>query len=468
MNHMFNMGIRGVNFIVCNTDAQALDLSPVPNKVQLGPGLTEGRGAGANPEIGRKATEESLEDLRNLLEGHTKMVFITAGMGGGTGTGGAPVIARLARELDILTVGIVTLPFHWEGAKKQHLANEGIAEMRQYVDAIIIISNDKLKEMYGNLRLSEAFAKVDGVLLTAAKGIAEIITVPGYVNVDFEDVRTVMTQSGVAIMGSAEAEGEHRALRAVESALSSPLLNDNDIRGAKNILLNITSGTEEILLDEIDEITKYVQEEAGTNTDIIWGNCYDDSLGNKISVTVIATGFDNSSKPRKEAQKVHIPLDEEHPEEEQLIEPDPVPEKQSEPELRGQQQTTLTFELEPEISNSPVIPDNNELTDSQGEEEGFRLHTRAPDDRQPGPVIQNPADREQTLRRLSMSLDDIKSIEALEKEPAFKRKDVELQDVEPSSENNVSRFTLSSSVDEDGEEEIKLRKNNRYLHDNVD
>lgn len=291
VNYMFNQGIQGVNFVVCNTDAQALELSPVPNKVQIGPDLTEGRGAGSVPMVGSKAMEESLDDIRDILAVNTKMVFITAGMGGGTGTGGAPILARMCREMGILTVGIVTIPFSWEGRRRYEQALEGLEEMRGNVDTIIVISNEKLRQMYGNLKLSQAFANADSVLATAARGIAEIITVPGYVNVDFEDVKTVMKDSGVAIMGIGIAEGQHRAMQAVEEALKSPLLNDSDIEGAKHILLNISSGTEEITMDEVTAITDYVQDQAGNTTDIIWGNCTDDSLGDNISVTIIATGF---------------------------------------------------------------------------------------------------------------------------------------------------------------------------------
>ena len=242
VTHMFSMGIRGVDFAVCNTDHQSLDISSVPNKIQLGPLLTVGRGAGNNPEVGKQSCIESIEDLRRFLEPDTKMLFVTAGMGGGTGTGAAPIIAKLAQELEILTVGIVTLPFQFEGPRRARLASEGIESLKENVDALIVISNNKLREMYGNLAMSSAFNYADNILTTAAKGIAEIITVPGYINVDFEDVNFVMKNSGVAIMGSAQAAGEGRARQVIELALNSPLLEDNDIRGAKHILLNITTG----------------------------------------------------------------------------------------------------------------------------------------------------------------------------------------------------------------------------------
>jgi cell division protein FtsZ len=291
VNHMYKQGIRGVDFVVCNTDQQALDMSPVPKKIALGSSLTEGRGAGAQAEVGRNAAIETLDEIKEILGGNTKMVFITAGMGGGTGTGAAPVIAEAAKELGILTVGIVTVPFAFEGKKRKLQADKGLEELKRNVDTVLVICNDKLREMYGNLKLSEAFNQADDILTIAAKGIAEIITVEGYVNVDFEDVRTVMTRSGVAIMGSASASGQNRATEAVTRALASPLLNDNNIFGASNILLYISSGSEEVTMDEVTEITDFIQEEAGMTADIIWGNGYDETLGDTISVTVIATGF---------------------------------------------------------------------------------------------------------------------------------------------------------------------------------
>lgn len=303
VNHMYNQGIKGVDFLICNTDNQALDLSPVPNQIQLGMALTEGRGAGSIPEVGKNAAYENVDELREILAKNTKMVFITAGMGGGTGTGAAPIIAEIAQELGILTVAIVTFPFTFEGKKRRLQAEQGLEELRQHVDTLLVINNDKLREIYGNLSLATAFAKADDILTTAAKGIAEIITVTGYINVDFEDVKTVMTKSGVAIMGSAIAEGENRAISAVETALASPLLNDNNINGANYILLYITSGTNEVLMDEIAEITDFIQDEAGLTADIIWGTGRDESLGDGISVTLIATGFDATNEINDNAQK---------------------------------------------------------------------------------------------------------------------------------------------------------------------
>lgn len=293
VNYMYNMGVEGVDFIVCNTDSQALALSPVPNKIQLGPHLTQGLGAGANPEIGKQASEESNEDIAKMLKVNTKMAFVTAGMGGGTGTGGAPVVARLCRELGVLTVGIVTTPFSHEGPRRMKQAQEGINRLREHVDTILIISNDKLRHQFGSFKFTEAFSKADDVLATATKCITEVITSTGRTNVDFADVSTVMRNGGVAILGHASANGENRALRAVEDALNSPLLNDSDIRGAKWILLNVTSapGEHEHTLDDMDAINAYVQQMAGENCDVILGMGHDANLDDRIAVTVIATGF---------------------------------------------------------------------------------------------------------------------------------------------------------------------------------
>lgn len=294
VNHMFNQGIVGVDFIVCNTDRQALDVSPVPLKIQLGASLTDGCGAGSIPEIGKNSAIENIEEIRALLGNGTKMVFVTAGMGGGTGTGAAPVVAQIAKEMGILTVGIVTVPFGFEGRKRRQQAEEGLDEMRQNVDTLLVINNERLREISGNLSIGNAFSQADDVLTMAAKGIAEVISVTGNINVDFNDVNTVMKNSGVAIMGSATAEGDNRAIEAVQHALSSPLLNDNDISGAKYVLLNITYGEKEVLMDEITAITDFIQDEAGSTADVIWGHGYDATLGDKLSVTIIATGFNSA------------------------------------------------------------------------------------------------------------------------------------------------------------------------------
>ncbi|MCF3111631.1 cell division protein FtsZ [Niabella sp. CC-SYL272] len=295
VNHMFSQNIDGVNFIICNTDAQALSNSQIPNRIQLGPQLTSGLGAGANPEIGRQATEESLEEIKRIVEVNTKMAFITAGMGGGTGTGGAPIIAKICKDLGVLTVGIVTMPFAYEGKKRHKQAEEGIKILKQYVDTLLVISNDKLRHQFGNLKMREAFEKADNVLATAAKCITDVINSTGQINVDFADVCTVMKNGGVAILGSATSSGENRAQRAIEEALNSPLLNDNDIRGAKWILININSaeGDSEFTMDEVEVIQAHLLSQAGENTDVILGLGYDNSLGDEIGITLIATGFEN-------------------------------------------------------------------------------------------------------------------------------------------------------------------------------
>ena len=291
VNHMFNQGIVGVDFIVCNTDRQALDISPVPYKIQLGAQLTDGRGAGMLPEVGMAAANENIEEIRELLSKNTKMVFVTAGMGGGTGTGAAPVIAQVAKDLGILTVGIVTIPFNFEGKKRRLQAEEGLNKMRENVDTLLVINNERLREFGKDMSLTDAFSYADDILTVAARGIAEVISVTGVINVDFNDVNTVLRNSGHAIMGSASAEGENRALEAVTSALTSPLLMDNEIDGARYVLLNITYGSKEVMMDEITEITDYIQEAAGATADVIWGHGLDSSLGEKISITLIAAGL---------------------------------------------------------------------------------------------------------------------------------------------------------------------------------
>jgi cell division protein FtsZ len=307
VNFMFSQQIDGVNFVICNTDAQALANSGIPNRIQLGPHLTQGLGAGANPDIGRQATEESLEEIKRILEVNTKMAFITAGMGGGTGTGGAPIIAKICKDLGILTVGIVTTPFAYEGKKRQQQAEEGIKILKGYVDTLLVISNDKLRHQFGNLKMREAFEKADNVLATAAKCITDVINSTGQINVDFADVCTVMRNGGVAILGNAEASGENRAHKAIEEAMNSPLLNDNDIRGAKWILININSaaGEHEFTMDEVEVIQNYLLSQAGENTDVILGMGYDSTLGDRIGITLIATGFEHKDPfakpmPKKE------------------------------------------------------------------------------------------------------------------------------------------------------------------------
>lgn len=313
VNHMFSQSIEGVNFIICNTDAQAIAQSSVPNKIQLGPHLTQGLGAGANPAIGKQACEESLEEIKRILEVNTKMAFITVGMGGGTGTGGGPIIAKICQDLGILTVGIVTTPFSYEGRKRQLQAEEGIRSMKQYVDTLLVISNDKLRHQFGNLKMKDAFAKADNVLATAAKCITDVINSTGQINVDFADVCTVMKNGGVAILGNAVAEGEDRAQKAIEEALNSPLLNDNDISGAKWILININSseGDHEFTMDEVEIIQNHLLSRAGEGTDVILGLGYDPALGNKIGITLIATGFEYKDPFTKPTAKKEAPKKEE-------------------------------------------------------------------------------------------------------------------------------------------------------------
>ena len=335
VNHMYGQNIESVDFIICNTDAQALSNSKVPNKIQLGPHLTQGLGAGANPEIGKQATEESLEEIKRILEVNTKMAFITAGMGGGTGTGGAPIIAKICKELGVLTVGIVSTPFTNEGPKRMRHAEAGIQQLREYVDTLLVISNDKVRHQYGNLKVREAFSKADDILATAAKCITDVITSNGQINVDFADVCTVMRKGGVAILGSAQAQGEDRAQRAIEDAVNSPLLNDSEIRGAKWILVNITSaeGEYEITMDEEDTIMSYLREQSGDDADVIKGIGFDETLGDKIAVTIIATGFEHKDpfrapvKPKEEKKpedKIFLQLGMNAEEKKPVAEP-PVP-----------------------------------------------------------------------------------------------------------------------------------------------
>ncbi len=521
VNHMYRQGITGVDFIICNTDAQALELSPIPNKVQLGASLTEGMGAGSIPEVGKNSAIENIEDIKRMLGSNTKMLFITAGMGGGTGTGASPIIAKAAKELDILTVGIITTPFSFEGKRRKMQAEDGLEEFKKYVDSYLVISNDRLREIFGNLTLSAAFAQADNILTTAAKGIAEIITIPGYINVDFKDVRTVMNSSGVAIMGSYSAEGENRAHRAVEGALASPLLKDNEIEGARYILLNISSGSKEVSMDEVSIITDYIQQEAGLAADLIWGNCVDEELGEKISVTIIATGFQTQEEravEKSQVRKVSLLTPENAP----MVTPVNTVNSfiaPQEPEVKEQEMVMKTTEVQPDLfagmfgqkekANEEVKSTESQFIRHTLEEEeqvpsvseeprfefGFKIaepefqvneplaevsrpaeEIRLPE---PEPQAYNPDEnktdesieeqlrksRERILRLkdLSMKLRTANGLQELENEPAYKRKQMSLQQVPHSSESQVSRFTLSN---EEGITEI--RPNNSFLHDNVD
>ncbi len=479
VNHMFRQGIEGVDFVVCNTDAQALDQSPVPNKIQLGVNLTEGRGAGSIPEVGKNAAIEDIDRIKEVLGSNTKMLFITAGMGGGTGTGAAPVIARASKELGILTVAIVTIPFSFEGRKRKQQAEEGIKALSDGVDTLLVICNDRLRELYGNLSVSEAFAKADNVLTTGAKGIAEIITLTGNINVDFADVRTVMSDSGVAIMGSGLSEGENRAIKAVETALSSPLLNDNQIRGAKNILLNITSGTDEILMDEITEITDYIQTEAGSTAEIIWGLGKDESLGSKICVTLVATGFGATNEfygiEEIKTNKKIMPLEEKP--EKPIIEWD-GPFNSEEIELAGirvKDKDNLKDEDKREIKRDSGIKRQPTQVMSHNPLEEFAagimnqtgsVKTSRPesDHVSDEDLHRHIHDREERLKSLSMQLKTPEGLLDLEKQPAYVRRKVNLNPVPASNESHVSRFTLN----ETGDKKTQIKSNNSFLHDNVD
>ncbi|MDF1570782.1 MAG: cell division protein FtsZ [Bacteroidales bacterium] len=445
VNHMFDKGIRDVNFVVCNTDAQALAKSPVSVKLQLGENLTEGRGAGSKPDIGRQAALESLDLIKEVLEANTNMAFITAGMGGGTGTGAAPVIAKAAREMGILTVGIVTIPFGFEGPERINHAINGISELKDHVDSLLVIKNEKLREIYGNLTLSEAFSRADDVLASAAKGIAEIITVPGYVNVDFADVQTVMTDSGGAIMGSATAEGEDRAIRAIEAALTSPLLNNNEITGARSILLNITSGNKEITMDEISEITDYVVASSSRESSLIWGMGHDPNLEEKIGVTVIATGFKMNNILDVYVDKKPI---------------DFVPlrdgKDRSDAAARRPLQQRFNFEdSEPERrSEEYILMDKGTDSAGQGEKER-KLAERVRSLRETHERLKEAG---YTARSKDSEIDEMENV------PAYVRKKLKLDPEKHSENEEVSRYRLT----DDEEEKPKLRQDNSYLHDNVD
>ncbi|MEM6829846.1 MAG: cell division protein FtsZ [Bacteroidota bacterium] len=487
VNHMHSLGIKDVEFIVCNTDSQALETSPIPSKLQIGVNLTGGLGAGANPEKGKNAAIESKEEIRDLLSQDTKMVFITAGMGGGTGTGAAPVIAQVAKELDILTVGIVTAPFAFEGKKKTEQANQGIEEFKKYCDTVLVIMNDKLREIYGNLSIREAFAQADNVLTTAAKGIAEIITVPGYVNVDFEDVKTVMKCAGPAVMGSAKTLGENRARRAAEEALNSPLLNQQNIFGAEKILLSIISGEEaELQMDELTDITDYIQEYAGDEAEVIFGHGVDGALGENIRVTVIATGF---GKRGIEVEREEEYVDK--PEEKTLIDLESDRQISLFDDKRSTSKDDLIMEaeddsededigyefnwLKKEIRREVEEEDQKEREEREYEFEFSHGGTDEGDIEEDEVVIDDafenvPVSKKQELaaqraareaqfegKKYEMPTEEFK--ERLDV-PAYERKNIQLKKVPHSSESQVSKFNLT--------EDNKILGNNKFLHDNVD
>ncbi len=509
VNHMFQQGIKGVDFIICNTDAQAMESSPVPTRIQLGANLTGGLGAGAAPSVGRNAALENSDDIRAVLDNGTKMLFITAGLGGGTGTGAAPVIAQISKELGILTVGIVTIPFSFEGRKRRQSADDGIRQLKQNVDALLIISNDKLRQLCGDLPLSEAFTRADNVLTTAAKGIAEIITVAGYINVDFEDVKTVMKNSGVAIMGTGIANGPNRAQMAVEEALNSPLLDNNDINGAGNLLLYISSGKNEITMDEVTEITDYIQEKTKSTGDIIWGNGFDESLDDKISVTIVATGFDEDHKqkgPSEPETVTIIDLYEKNepkiekrfiaPESEKTVianvrietpftpimqDPDPifsmpVPETLEVDPMRN---IEFTFEKpDPDFLPEPMETNSDEfqpMTMAEITEPHiiFRPQPVSSAVQQEEPDVydfqeKKAFERISKLRQLSEKLKTHQPIEQnlyeIENIPAYKRRNVELSEVTPSSESQIPDY----SVSENSDRSVELRSENKFLNKKVD
>lgn len=528
VNYMFEHGINGVDFVICNTDSQALEASPVPIKIQLGASLTEGLGAGANPEVGRKAAEESADRITELLDANTKMLFLTAGMGGGTGTGAAPVIAEIAREKGILTVGVVTIPFSTEGGFRKKYADDGIAELKKYVDTLLVINNEKLIEVYGDLTFTQAFGKANEVLNTATKGIAEVISQHLMVNIDLNDARRVLENSGTAVMGQAEAEGENRAIEAVKEALDSPLLNDNDITGAQQVLLKIVTGAgdDEIKMSELANIKNAIQKAAGTNVNIIEGIGIDADLGSKVSVTVIATGFEERRKPKGE-RKVTLGedcLDSITSEENEGV---------SEPTTNVQQTLSLEDEIdfsiptidEPiaevaptvvndviesvvESHNTPekivfdlgnefetnevdVLTETNEVESPDEVIASIMLDEKIQEVQQTvvldldieGDVIEDPTlnstetapvntevmkvearERENRLRSISMQLRTPSGLTSLEDVPAYKRNNIELEEPTHSSESEVSTYTLTNGSNNTTE----LKQNNSFLHDNVD
>ncbi|MFM7430434.1 MAG: cell division protein FtsZ [Flammeovirgaceae bacterium] len=509
VNHMYKQGIKDVEFVVANTDLQALNGSPVPYKLQLGVTLTEGLGCGANPEVGRAAAIESKEQIRELLAG-TKMVFVTAGMGGGTGTGAAPVIAKIAKDMDILTVGIVTVPFSFEGKRKLAQAELGIEAFRASCDTVLVILNDKLREIYGNLSIGQAFGEADNVLTTAAKGIAEIITLAGYVNVDFQDVRTVMLGAGAAVMGTAETRGDTRAMKAAQQALASPLLDNHDIMGSKKILLSIISGEEaELQMDELTTITEYIQGQAGDDAEVIFGHGVDAALGDRIRVTVIATGFANERKAgKKEEKKVHeldrsqitlfgsvdnsvnqrsadLELKVKSDNTAQEVKPvempkenTPPPIKPSLPVLEKEQEKPIepitersyVFDLFDKTENSKEEDDGEESlfaddadfkvgkeisADQVINEEGL-MEVRKTRER----LEQQAKERRERLksnRKQEMTKEEFNDKWTL---PAYLRRGVKMDNVPHSSEPFISRYNLN--------DDNNLLGNNKFLHDNVD
>jgi cell division protein FtsZ len=521
VNYMFEHGIKGVDFVICNTDSQALEASPVPIRIQLGIDLTEGLGAGSNPEVGRRSAEESSDRITELLDANTKMLFITAGMGGGTGTGAAPVIAEIARQKGILTVGVVTVPFATEGGYRRQYADEGIAELKKYVDTLLVIDNEKLIEVYGDLTFTSAFAKANEVLNTATKGIAEVISQHLLVNIDLNDARKVLENSGTAVMGQAKVEGENRAIEAVVEALDSPLLNDNDITGAKQVLLKIVTGDGdgEIKMSELAKIKNKIQEAAGRNVNIIEGVGIDTDLGMAISVTVIATGFEERKKPKG---LTTVKLDEDNFDTITQKELDCEVKNSTSDDLTNSQQTLLLddklecettddhlsksldemsdSEQQLETSSQKVVLDlgneyTNDFIDNQ-EELADDVITSILIDKEPADVKEitdldnhneskaeeaslntfdstqvnaeemkiESREREERLRNISIQLRTPSGLTSLEDVPAYKRNNVEISESTHSSESEVSIYTLTNGANNTTE----IKQNNSFLHDNVD
>ena len=481
VNHMFNQGIKDVEFVVCNTDSQALKSSPVPNRLQIGINLTEGLGAGANPDKGENAAIESKDDIREMIGSDTKMVFVTAGMGGGTGTGAAPVIAKIAKDMDVLTVGIVTVPFAFEGKKKMKQAEVGIAQLKKNCDTVLVILNDKLREVYGNLGINEAFAKADNVLTTGAKSIAEIITVTSHVNVDFEDVKTVMHEAGAAVMGSSTMEGEDRALRASEGALNSPLLNNKNIHGAKEILLSIISGDQaELQMDELTVITEYIQEMAGDEANVIFGHGVDAELGSSIRVTVIATGFEaehsKGSGGNIEPERKVYNLDSEK-QVTMFNGNEPVASSKNSYRDESIVNTVENTREEPPIGQSAEDEFSKGFRFEMGNDEHDLFEedivedmtvrvdaTNSPSEFEMSPSRKDMLDQKRRERVDKLVTNNFTNKEESYKtkfdEPAYKRRKVKFEDVPHSSERNISRFNLN--------DDNHILGNNRFLHDNVD
>ena len=512
VNYMFEHGIKGVDFVICNTDAQALEASPVPIKIQLGASLTEGLGAGSNPEVGRKAAEESADRIIELLDANTKMLFLTAGMGGGTGTGAAPVIAEIAREKGILTVGVVTNPFSTEGGYRKQYAEDGLAELKKYVDTLLIINNDKLIEVYGDLTFTQAFGKANEVLNTATKGIAEVISQHLLVNIDLNDARKVLENSGTAVMGQAIAEGENRAIEAVMGALDSPLLNDNDITGAQQVLLKIVTGNgdDEIKMSELFKIKNKIQEAAGRNVNIIEGIGIDPELGAAVSVTVVATGFEEKRKPKgttivgldeedvKVNEKIESSLSIEPVvdllsndspqhildlEEEEYIAPiDELmtfgnPEAvQTIPQIEEDKKIVFELNIDEEeetpeqvissiLQEDPKVEMKTVVLEMDDEQEVETLRTLDSNPKvSPDNMKVEARERENRLRAISQQLRTPSGLTNLEDIPAYKRNEIELDETSHSAENEISTYTLSDGKNNT----IELKQNNSFLHDNVD